>query len=273
MSIANPTPGLALALGSSFLGAYCHAGFLNGLHAMGIVPERISGSSAGAIAGGLFCAGLRGEALERAALDPAWRWSFADLSHIYRLPGLLTGLWSSGLLSGHRAVKHFRNLLGEIDVSSLDHVKLEIAVTDAVNHRPEILRSGPLAELIIASCAVPGLIAIQNVGAARYLDGGVAHEIPFEHWLDDPGVETILLHRVRREKREVRSRDNLLRSITATHHTVCGEFHRRRMELARERGKRVIEITSTTPPPRIVTGGNARACYEIGFAAGSSVTL
>jgi predicted acylesterase/phospholipase RssA len=41
------TPGLAVALGSSLLGYYAHAGFLNGLAAAGLHPARISGASAG----------------------------------------------------------------------------------------------------------------------------------------------------------------------------------------------------------------------------------
>ena len=57
-------PGLALCLTSSFLGHYAHIGLLNRLEAGAVLPGRIAGSSAGAIAGGLFCGGIRGRALE-----------------------------------------------------------------------------------------------------------------------------------------------------------------------------------------------------------------
>lgn len=264
----TPTSGLAVALGSSFLGYYAHAGFLNGLAAAGIIPERISGASAGAIAGSLFAAGFRGTDLENAALDPALRWSFFDWGALHRLPGVASGLGGSGLLSGTRAVRHFRSLVGDTDLSSLHRPTMEIAVTDAANHRPEILRAGPLPELIVASCAVPGLIRIQSVGTGHYIDGGVACEIPFEQWLDEPTVETILIHRIQRGNPGVKTRQTLFHAIGSIHRTVCGEFHRHRRGLAHAKGKRLIEIQTTTPIPALLSTRNSRACHDLGFASG-----
>lgn len=264
----NPTSGLAVALGSSFLGYYAHAGFMNGLAAAGVIPERISGASAGAISGSLFAAGLRGNALENAALDPALRWSFFDWGAIHRFPGVATGLGASGLLSGAGAVKHLRALVADTDLSSLHQPSMEIAVTDAANHRPEILRTGPLAELIVASCAVPGLMRIQSVGGARYIDGGVACEIPFEQWLDEPAVETILIHRILRGNPGVRTRQTLFHAIGSVHRTVCGEFHRHRSGLAQAKGKRLIEIETTTPAPALLSSRHSRECYDLGYESG-----
>ncbi len=267
---ATPTSGLAVALGSSFLGYYAHAGFLNGLADAGVIPGKISGASAGAISGSLFAAGLRGAALEKAALDPALRWSFFDWGALHRLPGMATGLGSSGLLSGNGAVRHLRRLLGNIDLSSLVDPTMEIAVTDAANHRPEILRSGPLAELIVASCAVPGLIRIQSVGSARYIDGGVACEIPFEQWLDDKTVDTILIHRiVRGNTPGVRTRHTFFHAIGSVHRTVCSEFHRHRSTLARATGKRLIEIETVTPVPALLSARRSRECYDLGHGSGT----
>lgn len=269
MAAAQPRENLAVALGSSFLGSYCHAGFLNGMAAAGVLPGKISGASAGALAGSLFASGLRGDALAAAVLDPAWRWSFADGGAFVRLPGMICGFWSSGLFSGKRAVKYFRRLLGDVDLSSLGPVKMEIAVTDALRHRPEILRVGPLAELIVASCAVPGLIAVQRMGEARYIDGGVACEAPFEQWLDDASVETIIVHRIRRVSQNRPVRENFHHAIGSMHRTVCAEFHRHRAELARGKGKRLLEMETLTPAPGWLTDKNAADCYAAGLRAGN----
>ena len=267
------TPGLAVALGSSLLGYYAHAGFLNGLAAAGLHPARISGASAGALAGALHASGLRGDALKTAALDPALRWSFFDWGSLVRLPGVLMVLWASGVFSGKGAVKKLRGLLGGADLASLDLPSLEIAVTDAVSHRTEILREGPLAELVVASCAVPGLIGIQRVGEKRYIDGGVACEAPFEHWLDDPAIDTIVVHRIRHEENSgpAVSWETIATSIGAAHHTVCNELHRHRRELARAKGKRLIEIETATPVPGLFTNRRAPLCYERGFESGKGV--
>ncbi len=266
----NVTPGLAVALGSSFLGYYAHAGFLNGLAAAGLHPERISGASAGALAGSLYAAGLRGEALKEAVLDAGLRWSFFDWGALYRLPGVLSVFWSSGLLSGKGAVKRLHGLVNGADLSALCSPAMEIAVTDAASHRAEILREGPLAELIVASCAVPGLLNIQKVGERRYIDGGIACEAPFEQWLDDPAVHTILVHRVRHEPGSgpAVSWETVATSIGSAHQTVCNEFHRHRSELARLKGKRLVEIETLTPVPGIFTQRRAPLCYERGYEAG-----
>ena len=266
------TPGLAVALGSSFLGYYAHAGFLNGLAAAGLYPERISGASAGALAGSLYASGIRGEELKQVVLDGGLRWSFFDWGSFVRLPGVLMVLWSSGVFSGKGAVKRLRELVKGADLSALKSPAMEIAVTDAVSHRSEVLREGPIAELIVASCAVPGLFNIQRVGERRYIDGGIACEVPFEQWLDDPAIHTIIVHRVQHEANSgpTVSWETIATSIGSAHQTVCNEFHRHRLELARLKGKRVIEIETVTPAPGMITQRRAPLCYERGFESGKA---
>lgn len=274
MDLDSPPPPakLAVSLGSSFLGVYAHAGFLAGLAAAGLQPARIAGASAGALAGAFHACGLRGDALREAALDPALRWSFADAGALWRLPGVLTAFWSSGVFSGRRAIRHLRDLLGERDLAGLP---LEIAVTDARHHCPRILREGPLAELLMASCAVPGLFAIQNVGAERYLDGGIASEAPFEHWLDDPEIDVIVVHRIRHEEHSgpAVNWETVASAIGIAHQTVCGELHRHRRELARLKGKRLIEVETLTPFPGLLSQRLAPVCHQRGYESGSRLDL
>jgi predicted acylesterase/phospholipase RssA len=264
------TPGkTAVVLGSSFLGVYAHAGFLNGLVEAGFVPDRVAGASAGALAGALFASGLRGDDLRRAALCHHLRFSFADPGVLWRLPGVLTSFWSSGLFTGKRTVSHLRKLLGETD---LDGLPLDIAVTDVASSTPAIRRSGPLAELVMASCAVPGLFTIQDVGDDRYLDGGIAAELPFEHLIDDPAIDTILIHRIRHEPGSGPNVnwETVANVVGIAHHTACNELHRLRADLCRQRGKRLIEHESTTPFPGIFSNRLAPQCYKQGLDSGKS---
>src|SRR5204863_963052 len=126
-----------------------------------------------------------------------------------------------GVFSGKHAVKHLHRLLNGADLSSFDSPSLEVAVTDALSHRTEVLRSGPVAELVVASCAVPGLFGIQRVGGRRYIDGGVACEAPFEQWLDDPAIDTIVIHRIRHESNSgpTVGWETIATSIGSAHHT------------------------------------------------------
>jgi len=268
---APPADRIAVVLGSSFLGVYAHAGFLNGLHDAGIRPTRIAGSSAGALAGALFCSGLRGEALRQAALDRALRRSFVDPAALLRLPGVLTALWSSGLFSGHRTVAFLRRRLGPLDIADLP-LPLDIAVTDVAGSRCEILRAGPLAELVMASCAVPALFTVQDVGERRYLDGGIAAELPFEHLVDDDSIDTLVVHSIRHPAGSGPNVgwETVANAIGIAHHTACNELHRLRTDLARARGKRLIEIETATPFPGLLGRRRPALCYQHGFDAGQS---
>lgn len=259
----------AVVLGSSFLGVYAHAGFLNGLVEAGLAPHRIAGASAGALAGAFFAAGLRGEELRKEALCHHLRLSFADVGALWRFPGVALSLWSSGIFSGKRTVAHLRKVLGDRD---LDDLPLDIAVTDVSSSTCEIRRSGPLAELVMASCAVPTLFAIQEVGEKRYLDGGIAAELPFEHLIDDPEIDTILIHRIRHEEGTGPSAnwETAGKVVGIVHHTACNELHRLREDLCRARGKRLIEHETVTPFPSVLTNRRAPLCYERGFESGRS---
>ncbi|MGD7651954.1 MAG: patatin-like phospholipase family protein [Verrucomicrobiales bacterium] len=263
----------ALVLGSSFLGVYAHTGFLAGLHEADFSPARIAGSSAGAFAGGLHAAGLRGDPLRTTLLAPVMRHAFLDAGALWRLPGILTTLWSSGLFTGDRLVRHLRNTLGDID---LRDTPLDIAVTNADTARTEIHRSGPLAELIMASCAVPGLFTARNIGPHRYLDGGISAELPYHHLIDDPAIQTIVIHRIRHQKSPAPPANLTIKHvIAATHRNSCREFHAIRSNLARAAGKSIIELTTTTPPPGLLSRRHDAGNFHLGlqsarrFLAGS----
>jgi NTE family protein len=261
-----------VVLGSSFLGVYAHAGFLNGMAEAGFAPARIAGASAGALAGAMYACGLRGEALRAAALDVKLRRSFVDAGWLWRFPGLLTSLWSSGLFSGAGAVARLRELCGDIDLADLA-VPPDIAVTDADTSTLEIRREGPLAELVMASCAVPVLFEVRKVGAKCYLDGGIAGDLPFGHLLDDPSVDVLVLHRIRHRAGSTPGffRRAVGHAFGVTRRTIAGEVHRLRVDLARARGKRVVEMETLTDFPGLFSHRLAPECYELGRATGRAV--
>lgn len=275
MNDAPPSPAparVAVVLGSSFLGVHTHSGFLNGLHAAGLEPTRIAGASAGALAGAFHAIGLRGDRLRDAALSRKLHFSYADLGALGRLPGVLTSFWASGIFSGKRAIAYLRSVLGDRDLAGLP---LDIAVTDVATARAEILRSGPLAESVMASCAVPALFTIQQVGDRRFLDGGIGAELPFEHLIDDPGIDLILLHRIRHETGSgpTVNWETVATAVGTAHHTACNELHRLRAERARAAGKRLVEIDTLTPFPGLLSSRRAPLCHDRGFASGKDAAL
>jgi NTE family protein len=164
-------------MSSGFFGFFAHAGFLSVIEQERLLPTRICGSSAGALVGGLWAAGLPSERIQEELLALR-REHFWDAR-----PGL-------GLLRGAK----FRERLEKLaPVSTFEacRVPLAISVFDIRALRTVVMRSGPLAPAIHASCAVPVLFQPVRIGGRDYLDGGL---------LDRPGLagageeERVLYH-------------------------------------------------------------------------------
>ncbi len=258
-------PGLALCLSSSFFGYYAHLGVLSEMEALGLRPGRVAGASAGALAGGLWAVGLRGEALEKIIYDFHFRRAFFDLGAFYRWPGLVTGLAGDGLLSGVRMRRYLARRLGSLRIEDLRHPRLEIAVANLTKCRGEIRSRGPLNEFLIASCAMPVLFKPQRIEGQDFLDGGVAHETPFDHWLEDSSIHTIVVHRIRHSS-EIKGLPWQTPGgiLGACHLVASNELMDHRVHRAKETGKRLILLETEHDHPGLLHGRRSRGFFEAG---------
>lgn len=262
---SNPDPGLALCLSSSFFGYYAHLGLLAGMEEIGLRPGRISGASAGALAGGLWAAGLRGEALEKIIYDFHFRRAFFDLGAFLRFPFVATGVAGSGLLSGVRMRRYLRKRLGDPRMEELCGVKLEMAVANLTTQRGEVRSSGPLIDFMIASCAMPVLFKPQQIDGEEFLDGGVSNETPFDQWLHDPSIHTIVVHRILHTTAMGGFAWKTPGSILGQCHTVVSnELARRRRILAEDAGKKMIFLETHHDHPGLLHGGKSRGFFQAG---------
>lgn len=149
-----------LALSSGFFGFFAHAGVVAVLEEEGLLPARVCGSSAGALVGGLWGAGLPAGQL-REALLALRREHFWD-----PWPG-------RGLLRGRRFRDRIESLL---PVQTFAECRWPVAFSayDVERRSTTVLREGALAPAIHASCAVPLLFHPVRIGGRAYVDGGVA---------------------------------------------------------------------------------------------------
>ncbi len=258
-------PGLAVCLASSFCGYHAHSGFLNGLDRLGLRPGRIAGASAGALTGGLWAAGVRGEKLEALMMSHRFKRAFFDLLSIPRFHLLFFNLGPSGVFSGSRLRRFLIRLIGDRRIEELQDPVLELAVSNLTRNCMQLKREGSLVDFMIASLAVPLLFTVQKVGGEDYVDGGVANETPFEHWLDDPSVHTILVHYIRHnESRRFIPWWNGT-SVAATAHSVAAaELFEKRKSLAAKSGKKVVFLETRTVHPGIFQWRTARSLIDAG---------
>ncbi len=153
-----------LALSSGFFGFYAHAGLLSALEDHGLTPRLITGSSAGALAGGLWAAGVSAQTMSRVLCELERR-DFWD-------PGV-----GFGLLRGRLFRERLEKLL---PVSAIEDAPtaLGISLFDILGRRTVVKKRGDLAAAIHASCALPGLFHPVWIERRLYSDGGI---------LDRPG--------------------------------------------------------------------------------------
>lgn len=246
--------GLAVCLNSSFLGFYAHSGFMQGLAELGFIPEAVSGASAGALVAGLLGSGRSAQEVAALLLQFDLRRTLLDFGTPWRALGTCANLPGfTGPVSLDGALRLLREHLGDLRIEDCRQPRVAVSVTNMTTARSEIATSGPLAELILASGAAPAVFEARHIGDSVYLDGGIANAVPFDHWIDDPSIHTILVHSVVNPKEtKVRQRNRPLTiagSFNLSHQIICDELLRWKTEAARRAGKRLHFLRTEAPRP------------------------
>jgi NTE family protein len=149
----------SLSMSAGFFGFFAHTGVVSVLENEGLQPRRLFGASAGALVTGLWGAGVSGSTM-REELFLLKRQDFWDP---WPGPGLLRG-------------RLFRQKLDALLPNpSFDRCRLPVSISvfDVADRKTIVLRSGPLAPAIQASCALPGLFHPVRIANRAYLDGGI----------------------------------------------------------------------------------------------------
>ncbi len=157
---------LGLALGTGAAKGWAHIGVIRALEEHGLVPDIVTGTSAGALVGGAYVAGYLDE-LE------AWvrglRWS--------DVVALLDFRFSGGLIHGNRVIDHLREGMHDLRVEELP-IPYAAVATDLDFGTEVWLREGPLLDAIRASIALPGLFSPLRVEDRWLVDGGLVNPVP-----------------------------------------------------------------------------------------------
>lgn len=172
-------PRLGLALGGGGALGAAHVGVLQVLRERGIAPSIVAGTSAGAVLGAAYAVGLDPYDLE----DHVVRASWSTFGTFTPRPGL-------GLLTADALRETVRTVAGDATIEDLP-VTYGAVATDAETRTATVLRSGPLADAIAASIAVPGIFRPVSIGGRMLIDGGVVQNLPIETAFD-MGAEHVI---------------------------------------------------------------------------------
>lgn len=144
-----------------------HLGVIKALLEQGVTISRISGTSAGAIAGALFAQGYSPDEILKLVetagffrhVRPAWN--------------------RMGLLRIDPATSFYKKFLPHDSFEGLQ-IPLHVMAVDLNGGELVEFNSGELIRPVLASCCLPGIFEPLLINKRQYIDGGILNNMPVE---------------------------------------------------------------------------------------------
>lgn len=239
-----------LVLSAGYFGFFGHAGVLASLEAHGLAPAGYAGTSAGALVAALAASGLRAaDVAERVCAvrkEDFWDPSLGGLVGDALRGGL------TGLLRGDRFRAMLESALPAARFEDCPH-PLVVVTSDVTQAASRVHDRGPLAPVIHASCAYPGLFRTVDDGASQLWDGGLIDKAPIVALLErQPSLRAILVVYLPSQTRSRASiaprRHGYLGGLQQGLAAVRHEHYVLQARLAEARGVAVFELSPDLPP-------------------------
>ena len=204
----NPKIGLSLSGGGAK--GFAHIGVLKVLDSLGVKVDYISGTSMGAIVGGLYASGYTGKEIEKVVMETDFytiianeknrkETTFFDKSvdkYILNIPvkdgkfNVLPKAISTGQKNIYLLKELFKNVSTINDFSKLPIPFMCIA-TNLESGKIEIFEQGDLVSSIMASSAFPSLMDPVKINDSLYIDGAMTINYPSKP-LKDKGIDIVI---------------------------------------------------------------------------------
>ncbi|OIQ68610.1 NTE family protein RssA [mine drainage metagenome] len=162
-------PRIGIALGGGGTIGFAHVGVIKALEAQNLVPELISGTSAGSVVGALYAGGHTGFALQELtfALDGS---QVRDLN--------LLAPWE-GLLIGQKLQDYVNQLVNNRPLEQLGKPFVAVATEAGTARRVDFAR-GNTGQAVRASCSFPVLFKPTVIEGRTYVDGCLVSPVPVD---------------------------------------------------------------------------------------------
>ncbi len=190
VEIGRPRTALVLA-GGGIRGAV-QIGMLQVLTEHGFVPDRIYGSSVGAINGAAFAGDPTREGVERMTRI----WLALTRDAVYP-QGRLHGPW---LYFQQRDSVYANSGLRKIVEDGITYdrledavVPLEVVATSLTDGRERWFTYGPVVEAVLASAAIPAIFPPVEIDGDRFIDGGVVDNVPIRRAIESGATRIVVL--------------------------------------------------------------------------------
>ncbi len=158
---------VALVLSSGGARGFAHIGAIRELEKQGYTITSVSGTSMGALVGGIYASGRLREFEE-------WV-SSLDMMEVLKLTDV--SLSSKGFVKGTRIIEKLKEIVHDRDIEDLPIPYCAIA-TDLIRGRERIFSAGSLFNAIRASISIPTFFQPFSLGGDYFVDGGLVNPIP-----------------------------------------------------------------------------------------------
>lgn len=162
MQVTYPI-GLALSGGS--IKGFAHLGVLKYLEELGMRPDIIAGTSAGALMGAFYTDGFAPEEIFEIFSGQG----FMGMTTFRPLDG--------GVFDTSKFVRFIKSKLRSQRLEDLS-IPMRIVATDLDRGTQHVFTHGSLAEIITASCSIPVLFNPMVIEGTTYVDGGLFRNFP-----------------------------------------------------------------------------------------------
>jgi NTE family protein len=159
---------VTLVLGSGTARGLAHIGVIRVLEEAGFRVSAVTGTSMGALVGGIYAAGKLDNYIE-------WVRSLTKRDILRYLDVSFSA--TSGILKGDLIIEALRDLVGDVSIENLPIPFIAVA-TDLSARKEVWLTKGNLFEAIRASSAIPGVFTPWRIAGRWLVDGGLLNPVP-----------------------------------------------------------------------------------------------
>lgn len=163
---------IGIVLSGGGIRGVAHLGVLKAFSNLGIKFSKVSGTSAGAIAGSFYAAGI----------DPEEGLNIFLRTKLWRFVRPAFG--ALGLINIEKTALILKEYFPEDKIEKLK-IPLTIAAVNFSQGKLVYFQNGPLIQAIHASCCIPGIFKPIVIDNEMYVDGGILNNFPVEPLMDD----------------------------------------------------------------------------------------
>jgi NTE family protein len=166
-----------LVLGSGGARGIAHIGVIEALEEAGYEIGAITGSSIGAVVGGMYCAG-------HLQTYKNWLLTLSRTAVLRLFDFTISG---RGFVKGQKVFNTLRNFTGDYNIEDFP-IPFTAIATNVFKNEEVHFSSGDFYTALRASSAIPGMVMPVTIGQQLFVDGAVVNPLPLNAVSKTPGM-------------------------------------------------------------------------------------